>query len=76
LKTYLQRMHARRGFPPNFSAGWKNASTSFVLSLSEMVGASSSESSDADGPDSAAFGADAVGFAAIHLTFRVKSELI
>lgn len=38
------------------------------------MGASGSESSDADGPDSAAFGADAMGFAAIHLTF--KSELI
>jgi hypothetical protein len=67
LRTYLQRMHARRGFPPSFSAGWKNASTSFVLSLSEMVGVSASESSDADG--STALGPlVAVGFAAVHLT--------
>jgi len=57
-------MHAHRGFPPSFSTGWKNASTSFVLSLSEMVGTSGSESFNVDG--STALGVDAMGFAAVH----------
>jgi hypothetical protein len=39
-------MQALRGFPPTFSDGQKNALISFVLSLSETVGVSGSESSD------------------------------
>lgn len=39
-------MQAPHGFPPTFSDGQKNASTSFVLSLSETVGVSGLESSD------------------------------
>ena len=38
--TDLQSIHARLGFPAIFSAGWKNASRSLVLSLIETVGAS------------------------------------
>jgi hypothetical protein len=57
-------MQALRDFPPTFSDGRKNASTSLVLSLSEMVGASGSESSNAGG--SSALGAAAAGFSVIH----------
>jgi len=67
FQMYLQRMHALRGFPPIFSDGWKNTSTSLVLSLNETVGASGSVSSDAD--CSSALGAASevvVGIAVAH----------
>jgi hypothetical protein len=62
-------MQALRGFPLIFSDGWKNTSTSFVLSLSETVGASGSESSDGGGScrsESPALRAAVEGFSAIH----------
>jgi hypothetical protein len=62
FQTYLQRMQALCDFPPAFSDGWKNASTSLVLSLSETFGASGSESSD----DSSALGAAVACFSVIH----------
>ena len=61
-------MQALHGFPPTFSDGWKNVSISLVLSLSEMVDASGSESSDAD--RSTALGADVVGFAVVTVDYN------
>ena len=72
-------MQALHGFPPTFSDGWKNTSVSLVLSLSEIVGASGSDSLETDGSccsASSALQAAIEGFSAIKSGLLVKKEII
>ena len=67
-------MQALRGFPPTFSDGWKNTSTSFVLSLSEMVGASGSESDTSSSNCSPEIRAAVESFSAYIKKLKLKTD--
>ena len=71
-------MQALHGFPLTISDGWKNTSLSLVLSLSETVGASVSDSSETDGScslASSALQAAIAGFSVILRYIKIKSDL-